>query len=122
MQGERGERLMQIDIFPWNQNFDTGIAELDDQHQQLVGILNRLAAQFMARADIDALALEAVFDELSAYSIYHFEAEEAIWQQYLADEASEYTIGPAIKPLSHNWIGYGQPCQKNRQMKLPRKP
>ena len=31
-----------VDIFPWNANFETGIAIIDTQHQKLVGLLNRL--------------------------------------------------------------------------------
>ena len=81
--------MTQIDIFPWEQNFEIGIEELDRQHRQLVDILNRLAEQFMASACVETL--DAVFDELAAYAAYHFETEESLWQQYLADKPSEYT-------------------------------
>lgn len=84
-----GERLTQIEIFPWERDFEVGIAELDIQHRQLVAILNRLAGKFMASTCVETL--DAEFDELSAYAAYHFKTEEALWLQYLADESSEYT-------------------------------
>ena len=35
--------MQNIDIFPWNNHFNTGIEIIDDQHRKLVMILNRLA-------------------------------------------------------------------------------
>lgn len=69
-------------IFPWNQNFETGIAVIDAQHQTLVELLNQLAAHFAYGADMQGL--NRVFDDLIDYTRYHFKTEEAIWCQYLA--------------------------------------
>jgi len=33
-----------IEIFPWNANFETGIAEIDIQHKRLVELLNLLVS------------------------------------------------------------------------------
>lgn len=73
-----------IDIFPWNAHFFTGIATIDEQHQKLVAILNRLANHIAFQSS--SYELDELFDELSDYVIYHFESEEKIWQQYLADD------------------------------------
>lgn len=76
-----------IDIFPWNENFNTGIPQIDEQHKKLVQLLNRLASYV---AFHDGLPdLEQIFDELADYAIYHFQEEERIWHQYLPDEAVE---------------------------------
>lgn len=73
-------------IFPWNSNFETGIALIDEQHRRLVDLLNDLAAHLAYGAATPGLA--EVFSELSDYTQYHFETEEAIWKKYLAcDEA-----------------------------------
>ncbi|MET0091489.1 MAG: hemerythrin domain-containing protein [Candidatus Thiodiazotropha sp.] len=76
-----------IDIFPWNDNFDTGLDEVDRQHRRLVHILNQLASQ--VAFGLDDFQLSGVFDELIDYTHYHFDTEEAIWNQYLPDSDDE---------------------------------
>jgi len=66
-----------FEIFPWNENFETGIELIDEQHKQLVLILNRLAAN-LANLSTPVI-LNEIFDELAAYADYHFKAEERIW-------------------------------------------
>lgn len=70
-------------FFPWNEHFEIGIVELDEQHQELFRILNRVAHQ-VAFAQDDA-ALRRAIDDLNDYAIYHFEAEESIWKRHLGD-------------------------------------
>jgi len=76
-----------IDIFPWDDNFATGLPSIDAQHRQLVSLLNGLATQVAFCVEPDRLG--AVFDALTAYTEYHFETEEAIWAQYLGGDALE---------------------------------
>lgn len=71
-------------IFPWNNNFETGIAIIDEQHQKLVDLLNKLASHLAYGSD--SLTLNRVFDELADYAVYHFKTEEAIWHKYLPSE------------------------------------
>jgi hemerythrin-like metal-binding protein/PAS domain S-box-containing protein len=76
-----------IDIFPWDEHFNTGLATVDEQHRQLVRLINQLASHVAygaARAE-----LTRVFDELAAYTVYHFSTEESIWQRYLPGDAGE---------------------------------
>ena len=76
-----------IDIFPWDDHFNTGLAEIDAQHRRLVALLNRLASQVASGAD--AGVLDGIFDELADYAVYHFNTEEAVWRAYLAGEPDE---------------------------------
>jgi diguanylate cyclase (GGDEF)-like protein/hemerythrin-like metal-binding protein/PAS domain S-box-containing protein len=76
-----------IDIFPWDDHFNTGLAEIDAQHRRLVALLNRLASQVAGGAD--ALVLNGIFDELADYTVYHFNTEEAVWRTYLAGDPAE---------------------------------
>lgn len=70
-----------LEPFPWNRNFETGIEEIDQQHQVLVDILNRLAQHFVSGdARVDC---EHILDELLAYAAFHFKSEEAIWREGL---------------------------------------
>ena len=72
-----------IDVFPWNSKFETGLIEIDVQHQVLVELLNKLASHIQ---DPRTSVTEDVFFELAQYADFHFSAEEAIWQQYFEDD------------------------------------
>jgi hemerythrin-like metal-binding protein len=76
-----------IDIFPWDDNFDTGLAKVDEQHRKLVQLLNRLASHVAFKTDLPQL--NVIFDELADYAVYHFETEEAIWAEHLAGDPLE---------------------------------
>lgn len=76
-----------IDIFPWNANFDTGIEIIDEQHKKLLELVNLLAKHFVHQSDV--LTLNAIFKQLTDYTVYHFETEEAIWHEYFPDDELE---------------------------------
>ena len=71
-------------IVPWNSSFDTGIEVIDEQHHRLVELLNDLASQYVHGVDLDGA--RHVVDGLVDYAAYHFETEEAIWAEALADD------------------------------------
>lgn len=75
-----------FEIFPWNRNFETGVAIVDEQHKQLVRIINKLADHLGHQSDV--VDLNNVFDELAAYADYHFKTEEGVWEPYFKDDAS----------------------------------
>jgi diguanylate cyclase (GGDEF)-like protein/hemerythrin-like metal-binding protein/PAS domain S-box-containing protein len=70
-----------MEIFPWNNNFETGLRQIDDQHRTLVNLVNRLASYLNELPESEELG--PIFDELADYAVHHFEDEEAIWHQYL---------------------------------------
>ena len=74
-----------VEIFPWNDNFDTGINEIDVQHKKLVELLNQLSSHLAYQ--FKSPTMDEVFNELTAYAIHHFNSEEAIWQKYFTDDA-----------------------------------
>jgi hemerythrin-like metal-binding protein/PAS domain S-box-containing protein len=76
--------LFYFDIFPWDKNFETGIATVDEQHQELVRILNQLAAHLANMSS--PVTLNQVFAGLAAYADHHFKTEEDIWSAYLAED------------------------------------
>ena len=83
------EQLKGVDffeIFPWDKNFETGIAEIDLQHRKLVQILNQLAAH-LANLSTE-FTLNKIFQELADYADYHFKAEEGVWGKYLKGDSS----------------------------------
>ncbi len=78
---------IQFDIFPWNANFQVGIQIIDEQHQKLVALINRLAGSIAANEE--PMQCDAILDELKEYARYHFKSEEAIWHLYLPNDALE---------------------------------
>ena len=70
-------------VFPWDKNFETGIALIDEQHQVLIGILNKLVNTM---AESDKKALNATFEELIDYADFHFNDEESIWMNHFPDD------------------------------------
>ncbi|OIR17813.1 cyclic di-GMP phosphodiesterase Gmr [mine drainage metagenome] len=79
--------MSSIDIFPWNDNFNTGIPKIDEQHKKLAQLLNLLASHVAFQSNIPAL--NVIFDELAEYAVYHFNSEEKIWDEYLANDPIE---------------------------------
>ncbi len=75
------------EVFPWNENFATGIAKIDEQHRRLVELVNSLASHLAYQADIPTL--NAIFSELTQYAAYHFQTEEEIWHQYFPEDELE---------------------------------
>lgn len=76
-----------IDIFPWNENFNTSLEEIDQQHRVLVRLLNELASHVAFKSDIGTL--DDIFKRLADYTLFHFRHEESIWGEYLRDDPLE---------------------------------
>ncbi|MDO9584026.1 MAG: bacteriohemerythrin [Desulfomicrobium sp.] len=66
----------------WEKSFETGIDEVDAQHQRLVEIINSLAEGIGHASMKD---LQGILSKLKEYAQYHFQTEEGIM------EASAYT-------------------------------
>ena len=94
--------LESIEIFPWNKNFDTGIAKIDRQHQRLVELLNQLVSHLAFQSETPTL--NAIFDELKAYALIHFQTEEEVWKEAFKDDpwvtAHEETHGQFVVAIS----------------------
>jgi len=64
--------------FVWDQRFETGIESVDNQHRQLVEIVNQLGDQLVFGSDPDAEKLQALFHQLAQYAHRHFADEERL--------------------------------------------
>ncbi|SDH20328.1 bacteriohemerythrin [Propionivibrio dicarboxylicus] len=74
-------------IFPWNENFATGIGDIDFQHRRLVDLLNLLAGHLAYQSG--APTLNSILSELTDYAAEHFLAEEAIWARCFGNDEWE---------------------------------
>lgn len=76
-----------VEVFPWNANFETGLAEVDAQHRRLVALLNGLVGHLAIEAG--SATLDRVLAELKDYTATHFRDEEALWLQYFSGDGWE---------------------------------
>ena len=68
-----------METFHWDERYETGIAEVDDQHRYLVALINRLGEQLASAQQLaGAAALGAIFSELAHYAERHFSDEEEL--------------------------------------------
>ena len=63
-----------MELFTWFSNYSVNDEELDEHHQALFGIFNRLYDSCVNKNTSNCL--EPIIEELKSYSNYHFLAEE----------------------------------------------
>ncbi len=71
-------------LIEWRKEFETGVAEVDHEHKELVDLLNELHAKLGAGASQDEISafLGEVFGKISA----HFALEETVMRKHKYDE------------------------------------
>ncbi len=68
-----------MSFMPWNQKFELGIAEIDEQHRNLVKLTNALHDEIIANGSRGA-ALGEILESLVDYTHNHFIAEEMLME------------------------------------------
>ena len=61
-------------FFDWDDSYSVQINQFDDDHQDLIALLNEAHENFMANASQEATRV--IIDRLVDYAQYHFSAEE----------------------------------------------
>ena len=72
----------------WNEKYNTGIKEIDNQHKNLVKILNELYESFIDRTTNEKL--KKVVKEMTSYTEYHFGFEEKYFKEFNYNNAIEH--------------------------------
>jgi hemerythrin-like metal-binding protein len=67
-----------MESFQWDQCFVTGQAMVDEQHHYLVDLINQFGDVLMRPEGASAREIEELFGELTRYTQYHFQEEEAL--------------------------------------------
>lgn len=70
-----------VSLFTWTDSFLTQIERVDQQHRQLIELINDLAELVVTSADIDMARLEHVRDGLLSYVQIHFSEEEELMRK-----------------------------------------
>ncbi len=64
----------------WSDSYSVKVAEIDNQHKKLIGLVNQLYDAM--RAGKGREALEPVLTELVNYTVYHFSTEERLFREH----------------------------------------
>ena len=74
-----------MDEFVWDQRFETHLAQVDQQHRQLVDTTNALGELLVKGEGVSAEALQAIFLTLARYGQEHFRDEEHLMAEVAVD-------------------------------------
>lgn len=66
-------------VLDWNSKYSVGLKEIDDQHMQLISLLNKL---YMKLEQNVFSEVESVFKELTDYTHTHFSNEEKYMNKF----------------------------------------
>lgn len=72
----------------WDEHFSTGIDEVDNDHRQLIDLINQLHQAMVL--GVTRKELPAIVDELVDYAQHHFQREEALMMQHRYPGAEEH--------------------------------
>ncbi|MDP3479551.1 MAG: bacteriohemerythrin [Desulfoprunum sp.] len=68
------------DLMRWDSSLQLGITQIDDQHKQLVGMINDLHRAMKQRQTLAVLA--GILERLVSYTVMHFAVEEKLFQKH----------------------------------------
>lgn len=74
-----------MEMFNWSPFFITGLNQVDEQHHQLINLINQFG-ELITSPEITKDKLNKVFVELSDYANYHFSEEETMMKTLKLDE------------------------------------
>jgi hemerythrin-like metal-binding protein len=105
-----------VAVFQWNQGYSVGVGAMDAEHKRLIELIHGLY-EAMGEGKAGEI-MDAVIDDLAAYTRLHFKHEEDLMQRYgypklaeqrqahrefvsrvesLAAEASDRKVGLALR-------------------------
>jgi hemerythrin-like metal-binding protein len=75
------KRRMPMEPVQWSEKFSVGVRELDEQHQQLIKLLNLLIST-QGTANTRSEAISDTLMAMTRYAQAHFKAEEKLMEDY----------------------------------------
>ena len=77
-------------LIPWEEKFTLGIKEVDEQHQKMLEIINRLFNIFDRGKANDPAEIDVIIKEMDDYAVYHFQTEERYFDLFDYPGAKEH--------------------------------
>lgn len=75
----------------WKDEFALGIKEIDEQHKNILALINKLYDLFDSKKFKEQTEIDKIIKELADYAIYHFETEEKYFNLFGYEKISEHT-------------------------------
>jgi len=75
-------------LITWNDTYSVGYLEIDNQHKNLVNLINNLYDSFW-KGEADDIIKDIII-ELIKYTDYHFKTEEKYFEKYNYSDSAEH--------------------------------
>jgi methyl-accepting chemotaxis protein/hemerythrin len=84
------------EFMPWSKQLELGVKMFDDQHKELVKLINELYDAMKSNKGQDALL--GILNRLVEYTVYHFDSEEEMFAKYgYSEERTHIQIHENLK-------------------------
>lgn len=81
---------METAFFPWKDEYNLNIEEIDRQHKKLVSLINDLYNAFFAHTEDQSL--HSILNDLLEYTNYHFDSEEKYMEKINYPERESHIL------------------------------
>lgn len=75
-------------LITWNESYSVNVAEIDRQHQKLIGMVNELNEAMKIGKGKEKVG--KILSELVSYTVTHFKAEEKYFDQFGYPETDQH--------------------------------
>lgn len=79
-----------MDIINWKNEYSVGVAEIDNQHQKLLAMINRLIKE--QKQLTDPMTIAELLTEMTEYAEEHFRTEEFLMAEHDYELKSEHEL------------------------------
>lgn len=69
-------------LIPWENKFELGINEIDEQHKNMLSIINKLYDMLDDVKSNDQTEIDRIIKEMAEYALYHFATEEKYFELF----------------------------------------
>ena len=69
-----------MDIIKWRATYETGVPSMDEQHRQLIDLINSLYRVLRKEESVETIG--PILDDMAAYADKHLREEEALLQKH----------------------------------------
>ena len=78
-----------METIRWSDKYSVGVKKLDEQHQQIIGMLNRLVSAPEAK-DAGSETITDILTTMTRYALEHFKTEEKLMQAHGYPDLEEH--------------------------------
>ena len=75
-----------MNLLNWNDNYSVNVEEIDNQHKEIIRIINELYVSIVEGKSRDTM--DKIFKDLTEYATIHFKTEEDYFEKFNYPEAS----------------------------------